>query len=100
MILVVSLSGGASAARPEMAEYRERMQPLLLKYGAERVSAARILESPGDDFREVRLMQFPDKATFDALRADPDYLALEDLRRAAMVDIRTYIAEEFVTFLD
>jgi uncharacterized protein (DUF1330 family) len=100
VILVVSLSGEVSASGPEMAEYRARMQPLLLKYGAERVSSARVLESPGDDPREIHLTRFPDKATFDALRADPDYLALEDLRQVAMAHVRTYVADEYVTFLD
>ena len=100
MILIVSKSYSASANGPEMTAYRERMQPLLLKYGAERISSARVLRTQPDDPLEIHVTRFADKAEFDAMRADPDYLALEDLRQAAMKDVRTYIAEEYVTFLD
>jgi len=100
MILIVSLSSGASANSPEMTAYRAHMQPLLLKYGAERLSSARVLPPQPDAPLEIHVTRFPDKAEFDAMRADPDYLALEDLRQAATQHMHTYIAEEYVTFLD
>ncbi len=100
MILIVSASYGESAANPAMVEYRERMQPLLLKYGAERVSSARVIHTQPDDPRELHVTRFPSKAGFEAMMADPDYLAMEDLRKAAMTHIRIYIAEEYVTFID
>lgn len=100
MILIVSMSGGTSANGPEMTAYRESMQPLLLKYGAERISSARVLSPQPDTPLEIHVTRFPDKAEFDAMRADPDYLALNDLRQAAAKHMHTYIAEEYVTFLD
>jgi hypothetical protein len=99
VILIVSAIHGALADTAAMTELRERMQPLLLKYGAERVSSARVLTSGPDDPHEVHIMRFSTQA-YDAMLADPDYVALDNLRAVAMDGIRTYVAEEYVTFVD
>lgn len=103
MILIVSISYNTSETSPEMNEYRERVRPLLIKYGGERVSSARIIGSQPDDPgkpAELHVTRFADKDAFAAMRADPDYLALEDLRKVAMKDVQIHMAEEYVTFLD
>jgi len=100
VILIVSAAYRDTDEGPAIAEYRERMQPLLLKYGAERVASARVMRTQPDDPVEFHITRFADKAEFDAMRADPDYLALEDLRREVTKDIRNYFAEEYVTFVD
>ncbi len=105
MILVVSMSIGTPADEAVTAQYNAGIQPLLLKYGAERVSSARVLAEHAAESHELRpdeihIMRFRNRVMFDAMRADPAYLALEPLRETALKHVRSYIAEEFVTFLD
>lgn len=100
MIQIVSLSYKGAANSSEMTEYRERVRPLLVKYGAERVSSARVLHAEPDDPIEIHVTRFADNEGYAAMLTDPDYLALEDLRNTAMKHVRNYVTEEYVVFLD
>jgi uncharacterized protein (DUF1330 family) len=73
------------------AEYSRRVLPILARHGAEVVysgacSTTVIAAEQHGDWDAVLLVRYPSRAAFSAMIADPEYLAVAELRERGLVD--------------
>jgi uncharacterized protein (DUF1330 family) len=80
--------------------YRRAVEPLLIRHNARQLTRAKVKNAGIGQPDEIHIIKFEDMADLAALQADPDYLALADLRQEAMMGTTSYIADEYATFLD
>jgi len=100
VIQIVTLFFNGMATGPDVRNYRRAVEPLLIKHNARRISCAKVQNSRIGEPDEIHIVGFETSSDFAALRSDPEYLALGELRENAMLGTITYVTEEYASFLD
>jgi len=100
VIQIVTLFYNGMARNTAVRAYRRAVEPLLIRHFARQISCAQVRNAGVGEPDEIHIVKFENEADFAALRADPDYVALADLRADAMTGTISYIADEYATFLD
>ncbi len=100
MIQVITLFFNGAANSAAMRVYRNAVEPLLLRHGALQISRALVRNPRPGDADEIHTVNFPELSHLGTLQQDPDYMALAEQRETAMHGAVTYVAEDYITYLD
>ena len=87
MLVLVATLTVRRAAQAAFRQYETAAARIMSRHGG---TIERVIELEGEEsaetFREVHIVTFPDRAAFDAYRADPEIVALAALRKSAIVN--------------
>ena len=100
MIQIIALLYAGHGGREALKAYETEVLPILHEHGGRLISASRPSEPRDDDPDEIHIVHFPDMAALTAFRADPRHVALKPRRTDALRDVRLYITDQFVTYID
>jgi uncharacterized protein (DUF1330 family) len=90
-VVMLNLLRYAEGGRGLYEEYSQRVLPILARYGAEIVYAGEcsttvIAPKVHGEWDTVLLVRYPGRRTFGEMVADPEYLAIADLRSRGLED--------------
>lgn len=100
MIQIIVLLYHGPGGKPALDAYGARVLPILHQYGGRMVSASRPSEPRDGDPDAIDIIQFDEMTGYDAFRADPRHADLVEMRQTAIRDVRLYITDQFVTYID
>ncbi len=100
MIQIVVLLYHGPGGKPALDAYGARVQPILHEHGGRMVSASRPSEPRDGDPDAVDIVHFDTMTAYEAFRADGRHADLIEMRQAAIRDVRLYITDQFVTYID
>ncbi len=100
MIQIIALLYAGDGGRDALKAYEAEVLPILHEYGGRLISASRPSEPRDDDPDEIHIVHFADMAALAAFRADARHAELKPRRMHAMRDVRLYITDQFVTYID
>ncbi len=80
--------------------YGAEVVPILHGHGGRMVSASRPSEAREGDPDAIDIIQFETAAGYEGFRNDPRHAGLIDMRQQAIRDVRLYITDQFVTYID
>lgn len=87
-----------SGCEVEFAQFETAAELIMQRYDGRlerRIGLAPSLDEP----HEVHLVTFPDRESFERYRADPDLLAMADLRTRAIRQTIAWVGSDFPGFL-
>ena len=100
MIQIVALLYAGEGGKQAMRAYEKRIMPILAEHGGRLVSASHPTDPGQDDPDEVHIVHFDAMANLEAFRADPRHAALKAQRMIALRDVRLFITDQFVAYID
>ena len=100
VIQIIVLLYYGPGGKPALEAYGARVQPILHEHGGRMVSASRPSEPRDGDPDAIDIIHFDDQARYEAFRADPRHAGLIEMRQDAIRDVRLYITDQFVTYID
>lgn len=87
-VVMLNLLRFAPDGRPSYEEYARQIQPFLERGGARIVylgdTSSALVAPDGFDWDAVLLVEYPSRAAFSQMVADPDYQAITRLRTEAL----------------
>ena len=100
MIQIIVLLYRGPGGDDALAAYGAKVQPILHEHGGRMVSASRPSEPRDGDPDAIDIVHFDDMASYEAFRADPRHAGLIEMRQQAIREVRLYITDQFVTYID
>ena len=100
MIQVIVLLYHGPGGKSALEAYGAKVQPILHEYGGRMISASRPSDPRDGDPDAIDIVHFEDMASYEAFRSDPRHAGLIEMRQAAIRDVRLYITDQFVTYID
>jgi uncharacterized protein (DUF1330 family) len=89
-VVMLNLLKFTATGRPTYEEYAREIQPYLDKVGATVVylgdTSTALVAPDGFDWDAVLLVEYPSRAAFSAMVADPDYQGITRLRTESLSD--------------
>ncbi|NRQ50813.1 DUF1330 domain-containing protein [Aeromicrobium stalagmiti] len=89
-VVMLNLLKFTPTGRPSYDEYAREILPFLQKVGGRVVyigdTSTALVAPDGFDWDAVLLVEYPSRAAFSAMVADPDYQAITHLRTEALSD--------------
>ena len=87
-LVMVQLLRFAEGGRDRYLEYSRAAQPILARIGAQVLYAGEcaepLLAGDGQAWDAIVLVRYPNREAYAGMQADPGYLAIAQLRRAAL----------------
>ena len=100
MIQVIALLYAGEGGIASLKAHENRIMPILHDHGGRLISASRPSEPRAGDPDEIHVAHFDDLAALEAFRADPRHATLKDERAHALRDVRIYLTDQFVAYID
>jgi uncharacterized protein (DUF1330 family) len=100
VIQIIVLLYHGPGGKPALDAYGGKVQPILHEYGGRMVSASRPSEPREGDPDAIDVIHFDEMASYEAFRADTRHAAMIEMRQQAIRDVRLYITDQFVTYID
>ena len=100
MIQVISLLYAGEGGYAALKAHEHRIMPILHDHGGRLISASKPSDPRDGDPDEIQVAHFDDLAALTAFRTDPRHAALTAQRRHALRDVRLYLTDQFVTYID
>ncbi len=100
MIQVISLLYAGDGGYDALKAHERRVMPILHDHGGRLISASHPSEPRDGDPDEIHVVHFDDMAALSAFRADPRHAGLKAERLHAIRDVRLFITDQFVTYID
>jgi uncharacterized protein (DUF1330 family) len=92
-VIVVAILTVRAAEVDAFERFEREAAAILVRHGARIARTVREAPLTGAAFREIHLLEFPDRAAFDAYRGDPALVALAPLRARAVVATELVLGE-------
>jgi uncharacterized protein (DUF1330 family) len=100
VIQVISLLYAGEGGREALKAHERRVMPILHDYGGRLISASHPSEPRDGDPDEIHIVHFDDMTALGAFRGDPRHAAMKAERLRAIRDVRLFITDQFVTYID
>ena len=99
MLVLIATLTVRREAESAFRDYEAAAARIMSRHGG---NIERAIEIDGEEsagtFREVHIVTFPDRAAFDAYRADPEIVALATLRKSALASTEILFGRDGLTY--
>ncbi|HVZ30148.1 MAG TPA: DUF1330 domain-containing protein [Asticcacaulis sp.] len=100
MIQIIALLYAGEGGKTALKAYEAKVMRILAEYSGRLVSASHPTDPKSDDPDEVHVVHFESMDHFTAFRADPRHADLKPERQMAIRDVRLFITDQYVTYID